>query len=538
MSYDDPIIKLIQDPNLNKDKNKTSQLIRLINGFPLTERKVSKLCQSSFSILQTLEKFKLTFKSWEFLSLDYNSDSHFNTVDNDHDIKTFNNGIAAKVLKTCNELNVKVNKVSIDLDFITKASRTLTPMEYISDSGTLLTSLLLRSIKLKNEVVDNLTVAYLKAKLISIGKELEIMLNNSNGVDEESDLTVLTYKTFIINLLKQLNNSIENEDNEAKYESLAVINDMEKMFDAFKLEKAREQAVSIYKEEVEQEIQQEIQLDLDNKIDDDYLDLEETPKSKAIPTPGPRNRGSRRGAPSRVPSPKMNLQNLATPTSDDDYDYSDSDYGSNSLYSSSFGGAMVHSITKSNSNLQKPSSPKLHRKDSLSTLSTSTMLHKTTLSEELPYLMTAFSSARNFEEDVNHFKEEDQKSHKKDQKPRRSPPTEHVEAKKEKQFYSHKTNLPDSSLYSESIVLPKPSAASYLYSNNSLLAKLGIRPQVITAELPKELGISARANGTYSPKKYIKVDDDESNKENKQIPGLALTKENLESHTLAVDYVE
>lgn len=608
--YDDPIIRLIQDPNLNKDRAKTTELLRIINGFPLTERKVSKLCQSCFSILQTLEKLSLSFKSWEFLSLDFNSDNHFSSSDDK--IKSFNNNIADKVIVVCKELNRKLNKITADLDHITKASRTLTPIEFISDSGTLLTSLVLRNIKLKNESAENLTISYLKAKLIIIGKELELML-----IQTDDRLTILTYKNFIVSLLRQLNDAIELDDTESKYECLAVVNDMEKMFDAFKLEKAREVAVYKQKENEENERQRQLEREQEQKRaqarerqieeerakhrqleeerakhreldrertkleeekiklqklqrDDEFVNLVEEfkpPNPISIPTSSRQNHHSTHS--SRRESP-----NISTPRSDmddvDDYDYSDSEVGYNSLYSSTLTQPpLIHSITKTNDS----HTSSLQRRDSISSLSTSTLLHKTTISDELPYLMTAFSSAKNFEEDVSHFKEEEEKrtpqlksQNKIQSKLSQSVIVEGPRANKianEKHFYNHKSHLPDTSLYSESVLLNRSGgnsspgtspASSYLFSNNSLLSKLGIKPQVITTEFPaREMALLGRTNQQLkqlpqpalppaTERLFIKNEksspEDDSNKENQTRLLTPLTKANLECHTfskLAVD---
>lgn len=608
--YDDPIIRLIQDPNLNKDRAKTTELLRIINGFPLTERKVSKLCQSCFSILQTLEKLSLSFKSWEFLSLDFNSDNHFSSSDDK--IKSFNNNIADKVIVVCKELNRKLNKITADLDHITKASRTLTPIEFISDSGTLLTSLVLRNIKLKNESAENLTISYLKAKLIIIGKELELML-----IQTDDRLTILTYKNFIVSLLRQLNDAIELDDTESKYECLAVVNDMEKMFDAFKLEKAREVAVYKQKENEENERQRQLEREQEQKRaqarerqieeerakhrqleeerakhreldrertkleeekiklqklqrDDEFVNLVEEfkpPNPIPIPTSSRQNHHS-------IHSSRRESPNISTPRSDmddvDDYDYSDSEVGYNSLYSSTLTQPpLIHSITKTNDS----HTSSLQRRDSISSLSTSTLLHKTTISDELPYLMTAFSSAKNFEEDVSHFKEEEEKrtpqlksQNKIQGKLSHSVIVEGPRANKianEKHFYNHKSHLPETSLYSESVLLNRSGgnsspgtspASSYLFSNNSLLSKLGIKPQVITTEFPaREMALLGRNNQQLkqlpqpvlppaTERLFIKNEksspEDDSNKENQTRLLTPLTKANLECHTfskLAVD---
>jgi hypothetical protein len=406
--YEDPIILLARDPDLNKEQEKTAELIRIIGNFPPTERKVSKLCLALLAILQSLEKIELQLKNWAFMSLDINSEDHFDAKSGSS-IHNFNSNVATRVLGLCRDINRKLNQIAADIDYITSVLKTLSVIEYLLDSGTLLTSLTLRNIKLKDLTSEKVTVAYLKALLISIGTQLEEALNN------EVDDTTATYKQFVVSLMKQLNNAIETEDLASKFECLAVISDMEKMFEAWKLERAQ------------QTPQQE-----------DHSELERFSHS----TPEPFS------------------------AADSRYD-SDDESLSTSL--SSYNPPVIHSITKA--------SPELD-----------SSLHKTTISSEMPFLMSAFSSARNFEEDVSHYA-----PHLADRKPKTTPaaPTQAARAKETKRkpqprpVLHHKTNLPDSSLYSESQIL-QPLTASLLYSNQSLLAKLGIKPQVIEAEIPAD----------------------------------------------------
>ncbi|EGW34097.1 uncharacterized protein SPAPADRAFT_49170 [Spathaspora passalidarum NRRL Y-27907] len=474
--YHDPIISLVQDPNLNKDNDKSSQLIKLIQN--ITERKVSKLCSSAFIILQTLEKLQMKFKSWEFLSLDYNSDYHFENKD-DH-IKQFNTGVADKVIVACSEMNIKIVKISADVDYISKSSRTLTPLDLISDSGTMLTSLVLRIIKLKNEITEHLTISYSKAKLISIGQELELM--------DEDESTVETYKSFIVSLLRQLNEAIESGDFEAKYECLAVINDMEQMFEKFKLER--------------------MMTDLSRTIEDNYSSDDEVQEPM-----------------SEIPSPPEDHS-----TDEDFFDYSDSDI-TNSVYSSQQL-PLVHSITRQHTH---------QAKDSLSSWS---QPKPTTITEELPYLMTAFSSAKAFEEDVSHYKSESSSSTTSSQTPISAPsssrqiPTQETKARsapptasaehRNKPFFHKAANLPDSSLYNESILVEKSLPSPYL--NNSLLSRLGIRPQVVTVPM-----------ASTQPKGVL-IDSKTANKnESNKLPFTKqnlLTQENLHSHDLENDLVD
>lgn len=596
--YTDPILALARDPNLNKEAKKTSQLIGIIHGFPLTERKILKLCLLALTILQSLEKIELNLRNWTFLSLDFNSANHFNRESPD-DIKSFNNNISLKVLTNCKEFNVKLNRISFDLDYITKALKTLSPVEYMSDSGTLLTSLTLRNIKLKDDISDKITVAYLKAKLITIGTDLETMLEDEEG---EFAATVVSYKQFVVSLLKQLNTAIDAEDLPGKFECLAVISDMEQMFDTFKLERAQQMAV--YEEPRREQKSPPPQTQPPFEV---ALFEQENPSQEQKTRTQPRTSSESHDIISEVRKPAdihkssefkkpsaIHTPSTSQAVSDDEYDDNDSEYGYGSMFlSGSYNPPMIHSITRSQQ-LQTPApqmdSPSLHsgsfrsqakfpqRRDSVSSMETSTILQKTSISDELPYLMTAFNLARNFEEDVHHYKEENEK-----ELPRRSASTSPISvparhnlstltaslrqpagletAHTAKQFPSHKGHLPDTSLYSESSVLQNKllsSPSSYLFANNSLLYKLGIKPQVVTAEIPKELANNTSANirplatktslsgSIRGPRttRFIEQREDKDDKENRDIT--PLTTENLASHTfsgLAVeepfnDYVE
>lgn len=531
--YEDDILSLAQDPDLNREKAKTQQLIKVIRGFPPTVRKISKLCLLSFSILQKLEELELNLKNWAFISLEINSANHFDAK-NEIEIKEFNNVISVKVLNDCREYNSRLQRICLDIDYITKGLRTLTPIEYILDSGTLLTSLLLRNIKLKEELADKLTIAYLKATLITIGTELEEML-----LIEEDVSTVLTYKGFVASLLKQLNAAIESEDHSSKYECLGVINDMEKMFQAFKLEKVRQEAS-------------------DNiLIDKEYVDVHN-------------DRDTYDG---HGPSKHDNIndeydnQDKYKHSEEENENETETEYGYNSDMATSYGSIynppLIHSITKSAATSPQNSMHLTKRRDSLSSYSGSAVLQKSTLSDELPYLMSAFDLARNFEEDITHYKEEEGKngvkkpSQKKTAETKSHPDTnkskgEAPELKQEKHFPSHKSKLPNTPLYSDSTIItpPAPSLTSQILNSQGLLSKLGIRPQVITAEgLPKTNGLGPHPHAKYplnvsnsSNRKTI----EESKGGNDKKGLIPLTRNNLEAFnlssfsvdTIADDYVE
>lgn len=458
-TYEDPILALARDPDLLKEKAKNSQINQIIHGFAITERKVSRLCQLSLSILQTLEKIDLNLKNWTFFSLDASSTDHFDES-NTEENKLFNNKVSLQVINSCQELTKKLNKISADVDFITNALKSLSPLEFISDSGTLLTSLTLRNIKLKDELRDRVTVAYLKAKLITIGTDLEVMLGDGSS---EQQQTVQSYKQFVVSLLKQLNDAVDGDDIEERNECLAVISDMEQMFEVFKLEKVQQA-----KEELAKRAEQA----------EDSDDTLHTHKS----------------------------------------DHHQSEF-------------------------------KSQRRDSLSSLSTA-MVQQSLLSEELPYLMSAFHQDDKREGQSDYALERLEVVHEKAKK--------HQEADDNSASILHfprqKTQLPETSLYSGSEIVnkpPAPSPYSYIDAGSSWLSKLGIRPQIITAD--KHLVNSTSFNRGFAEKQQLTPassptsirDKAEDDKENVRHPPLLI--ENLEAHTLSLlqndddhllDYVE
>ena len=475
--FEDKILRLARDPELNRQRNKTSQLVLLIQNFSVAERKFARLCHLSLKILQTLEKIELNLKNWEFLSLDINSANHFDASNSD-EIKLFNTNVSVRILSSCQELTVKLNKLSADIDFITKALRTLAPFEYISDSGTLLTSLTLRSIRLKDKLRRKVTIAYLKATLITIGTDLEAML--SDGLDEQQ-ATISSYRQFVVCLLGQLNQAVEDENEEDINECFAVISDMEQMFEAFKLETAQKFTKDLV---VASKTRDEGFLTLDGSeftINDDLtwtsqgsLPLYLRPVVPSITTPSSADEGNEHHSKGLVLS-----------------------FGSNSI------------------------------------------LQRSTISEELPYLMSAFNLAKSLEEDMHHFKEKEEESAK---EPVKNTGLQNSFGTPSKHFLNRSGIIGKTSLYSGSqFVQPLSLPGSYLYSNNSLISKMGIKPQVITTKIPGELvdnalnscGVSNYLVSSTANNRSLEGKDSESeeDKEN-SVKLIPLTKENLATHNL------
>ncbi|CAK9437322.1 uncharacterized protein LODBEIA_P17000 [Lodderomyces beijingensis] len=460
--YQDPILSLVSDPNLNRDESKCTQIIKLIRG--ISERKVNKLCSTSFLILQTLDKIQLKFKSWEFLSLDYNSATHF--ANRDDKIKIFNTGIADKVIVACTELSIKLVKISSDIDLVSQSSKTLSVGDLMSDDGAMLTSLILRIIKMKNEVVEELSIFYSKAKLILIGRDLEVLSADDDDDNDEGgggDSMVDYYKSFIIELLRQLNDAILNNDFDAKYECLAVINDLEKMFEKYKLERMIDK--SIEEHDLERSRQQQQQHSIRHEHQEEY-----------------RARSNRDSAATTSTEPRSIFDDVVNVNGvDDDNDdalndspNSPEDTFSEYSMTSTANLPMVHSITHQKQHQKK--------EDSVYEYGSSSM-YKSTISEELPYLMTAFSSAKNFQEDISHYEQEKTKTYSPPKQPEKRTVKEKVEEIESHSvkmpFFPKTSHLPQSALYSDSHFIHQPRMPSPVLGN-SLLRTFGIRPQVIS----------------------------------------------------------
>lgn len=556
-SYADPILLLARDPDLVRDSAKELQLAHLIRE--LAERNLSRLCLACAALIRSLEKISLRLKGWEFVSLDINSDNHFEN--RDLKMRDFNNGLADKVMGTCQDCNRKICAVALEIDRISKASRNLSPAEYISDGGTLLLSLLLRGMNLKAELSELVTVAYLKAKIILIGRDLESML-----ITGEDQTTILTYKSFISNLLKQLDSSIEREDSEAKMECLAVISDMEKMFESFKAEKARESARrkqveydderSRYEEEKAAWLgtRQQERKAQEEKTAQEMNQFGNRPRSRyKAETRHEYHRAAYNSQPRKDHRASTSTHSLDAEDSDtlnkfyDENLLSGSDENSMSMsmsMASKDHAPLIHSITKLDTG-------RSHRRDSISSMASSTLLHKTTITDEMPYLMTAFSSVKNIQRDISHFKlEEDEEQESAASiaaSPLQSPNQlsssaslngELVNFVQPKSFKMNYTGGLASHPLQKDNAFINPRIGSInpqqVYANNSLLLKMGIRPQVIQTAIPT---CDLDNKRFYQPKRprtapaiMASAPMDDENKENADT-STPLTRENLESHT-------
>lgn len=431
-SFEDPILNLSRDPDLNRTPHKKALLKTTIESFSPAERRVSNLCKTSVAILRVLEEIELNLKNWAFLSLDINSNNHFDTS-NDEKIKSFNAGVAIKVLKDCEGFNRKLHRLSMDIDRISKEVQLLSYKEYILDSGTLLLSLILRVVRLKDKITEKVKVAYLKAKLIKIGTDLESLVTS-----DEEEFTVKMYKNFVVSLLSQLNDAVNSEDVSSTYECFAVILDLEKMFEAFRLDRLQQMAAQAKSMEQAKSSKQ------------NYRKLQHTSESEY---------------------------------DSDDYEAYDDDFPDfgDSVHSSrtSQNFPTIHSITKESRDSRGLGRELTNKSDSFLLKGSSSLLQKTSISDEVPYLMSAFNLAKVFEEDVKHYKgsqEKDLSRNARDSSLSTKKVTQsNIETSKGRKQHERLGGLNNSM-----------DAFNFLQTNYSTLSMLGIRPQVIEASFDKE----------------------------------------------------
>ncbi|ODV85792.1 hypothetical protein CANARDRAFT_182604, partial [[Candida] arabinofermentans NRRL YB-2248] len=240
LPYSDPLIELLKDPNLNKEKEKAQELIRFIND--IDDQQIKSWCIEAFEILRDLEKIEVKINNWEFQTLDFNLSQSFLLNDEDVKRRKFNSELAKRVSASCLDLHKISNELAIEIDELHNFNKKLSPIQRISDPGTILTELSIRVIKLQNQLSDEISIHYSKARLVNIGIDLENLIYDEEELEDESEgsitaETVFNYKNFINNLLQQLNDSVSSGDTIGAMECISVVNDVEKMFDTMKMQK-------------------------------------------------------------------------------------------------------------------------------------------------------------------------------------------------------------------------------------------------------------------------------------------------------------
>lgn len=329
-TFVDPLMDLLHSADLNKQVALSEKLLAYIED--ISDSKIRQWCVDSLTILRDLERIELKLHGWEFTTLDYRLDvEKHSTPIKDDDIKL---QLSRRVLKISLELYDQLNIEGENIVIAIDRSRMLSPRQLISDAGTILTELVLRLTKLREQLHKDISVGYSRAKLVIIGCELEKMVTDvqeDNQISSQLDPVIVNnYKQFVNTLLTQLEQSVTSGDTMSTMESIAIVNDVEKMFESMKQGQQADKAIKNDEDSTSSEKQDRKQ------------------KSTSATTPS-----------------KSQQQ-----PSHDDYDY-DSE------------GTLV-SPTGSISSLKKS-----HRRTT-SSLRADTELAKTTITEQLPSLMSAF----------------------------------------------------------------------------------------------------------------------------------------------------
>ncbi|KAG7744271.1 hypothetical protein KL932_000787 [Ogataea haglerorum] len=239
--YIDPLIQLLKDTELNKDKCKSSELIRHINS--INDHEIKTWCIQSFEILKDLETIELNIYNWEFQTLEFKLSQSLILDEEDQRKRTFNSRLARKVANNCLELHKNLQQLGIEIDEVNAGARFMTPLQRISDPGTILTELMLRVMKLRSGLIDQVSIHYSKAKLVNIGIDLENLIyeEEDRKYGDITEETVINYKLFINNLLQQINDCISTGDTIGAMECISIVAEVEKMFEAMKLDRLSRQ---------------------------------------------------------------------------------------------------------------------------------------------------------------------------------------------------------------------------------------------------------------------------------------------------------
>lgn len=235
-TYADPLMDLLHSPMLNSSAEKSNELVCHIEA--IEDTTVRQWCIDSLTILRDLERIELKLHGWEFTTLDYRLDLEKHTQPNSNDNK-LKLQLATRVLNISLDLNVQLGDQSPHILQAIGNSRRLKPRQIISDAGTILTELVLRLSKLREDLNRDINVGYSRAKLVIIGCELEQMLDNSQ-IDLDPQV-VNNYKVFVNTLLDQLDQSVTSGDTMQTMESIAIVQDVEKMFQSMKQNGKRDQ---------------------------------------------------------------------------------------------------------------------------------------------------------------------------------------------------------------------------------------------------------------------------------------------------------
>lgn len=235
-SYSDPLIELLHSSDLNKDKGLSDTLVEYIDD--IQDNELKQWCIDSLTILRDLEKIETQLDQWEFHTLDFTievNNQHEKNNDNNDNNSEMQGKLAKRVLEKSNSVRELLSNVKPEIKRSVARARKLSrsnPAKVITDAGTILIELTMRLVKLAKQLDEKVTIGYSRAKLTIIGAELKKLVTlDPFLIDKE---IIKNYKIFVNNLLNQLNNAVSNKDTVGLWETVAIVGDVEKMFDSMK----------------------------------------------------------------------------------------------------------------------------------------------------------------------------------------------------------------------------------------------------------------------------------------------------------------
>ncbi|KAG0684019.1 hypothetical protein C6P40_000315 [Pichia californica] len=225
-TFADPLISLLHSSNLNKDKELTDTLCEYIDE--ISDNQIKQWCIDSLTLLRDLEKIEIQLDQWEFHTLDFTLEKGIGN--DDKMLKNLANRVLEKSTNLRNLLSNERDNINLSIERSRNVSKNV--IKVISDAGTILIELTMRIVKLGKSLDQKVTIGYSRAKLTIIGSELKKLVTlDPTIIDKE---IVTNYTTFVDNLLNQLNMAVAHNDTVGLWESVAIIGDVEKMFETMK----------------------------------------------------------------------------------------------------------------------------------------------------------------------------------------------------------------------------------------------------------------------------------------------------------------
>ncbi|KAH3676128.1 hypothetical protein WICPIJ_009199 [Wickerhamomyces pijperi] len=335
------IMKSFTDPSYNK----FGQFDRIIRN-----------CHQSVKLYKFFINLKYNeLNSWEFLILKTSVNLNFNYDEDKDQRSSFDINIARKCIDKCSDLDDILDENADTVDRLVSFIQKLSIQEYISDPGTLLIKIYFKILNLKNHIVEQISVFYTKSKLLIISYELneivKMIEQDENPIvadDTDYKSTLESYKNFVAILITQLDQAVADKDSEQIEECLNILNDVEKMYESVRMQ-------FFYTEEI-------------NDIEEEFLN-EYNEQQRVLE------------------------DSMMSSTGFDHADYGDSSSSVDDMVTSGefnkmkrFNGRRT-SISSTTSTLHSQFNPQ----------------KKTTISEELPYLLQAFDEAKHLEEELKEY---------------------------------------------------------------------------------------------------------------------------------------